>query len=34
LGKALLLGTSWSGRLNRTDPEQMQRFLNYIGKNR
>jgi hypothetical protein len=31
-GKALLLGTSWSGRLHLNDKEQMARFDKYVGK--
>jgi len=31
-GKQLLLGTSWSGKLNLKDPESMARFNAYVGK--
>lgn len=31
LGKKLLLGSSWSGKLQLSDPEQMTRFMAYLG---
>lgn len=32
LGKRLLLGTSWSGKLDLTDTQSMKRFNAYVGK--
>jgi GNAT superfamily N-acetyltransferase len=32
LGKALLLGTGWDGKLDLTDPAAMERFNAYVGK--
>lgn len=34
LGKALLMNESWDGRLDLTNPEQMDRFNGYIAKAR
>jgi hypothetical protein len=34
LGKALLMNDSWDGRLDLTNPEQMDRFNGYIAKAR
>lgn len=34
LGKALLLGTSWSGELDMTDEESRQRFDQYVSQDR